>query len=88
MAIGVLVTVYVLDIARGLARRYIAEQLIGKEAANRSVLIWLVECLGTPLWMAVHFSLYVGTLFGRRFRWAGVHYRIDGPNDVIVTHRA
>lgn len=74
-----------LDQLRALGRRRLVASLFESADANRLRPSMLIEHLGTPLYMAVHFAIVVHALILRQITWAGITYRAHGPRDVEVS---
>jgi hypothetical protein len=41
-----------------------------------------------PVWHGFHALAAAGAPFSRRIDWAGVRYRLNGPQDVIIERRS
>lgn len=87
IAMGVMVFVMICDQVRAWARGRTLRWLFGGkgyESMRRS--LW-VEHLLTPLAMTIHAALTTSALLGDRLRWAGIRYRILGPDRTEVLGR-
>lgn len=86
-AAGLAAIVYGFDAARGVLRWRVGRtKWPGRRGHPLDRTLW-VDALATPLVMAVHATCVWSSLAGRRMRWAGVTYAVDGPNDVTVVSR-
>jgi cellulose synthase/poly-beta-1,6-N-acetylglucosamine synthase-like glycosyltransferase len=48
---------------------------------------WRVESLLRPVWRLLHALSAAGAPLSRTIDWAGIRYRVNGPQDIVVTRR-
>lgn len=49
---------------------------------------WRAERLLRPVWHLVHALSAAGAPLSRTIDWAGIRYRVNGPQDIVVTRRS
>lgn len=79
--------VFVLDIVRGRLRRASVKVMFDDETAARLRPSGLLDTFATPLWLGLQFVLVASSAWGRVIRWAGISYRVNGPQRVEVLAR-
>jgi hypothetical protein len=65
-------------------RRRIVIALWGEATAARLRMYWRVERWLRPIWWSFHALCVFSALGSRHIRWAGIDYRVRGPQDVEV----
>jgi Glycosyltransferase like family 2 len=66
-------------------RRRIVIALWGEETAARLRMYWRVERWLRPIWWSFHALCVFSAPGSRHIRWAGIDYRVRGPQDVEVS---
>jgi Glycosyl transferase family 21 len=66
-------------------RRRIVIALWGEETATRLRMYWRVERWLRPIWWSFHALCVFSAPGSRHIRWAGIDYRVRGPQDVEVS---
>jgi hypothetical protein len=67
------------DQCRAGFRRRVVARAFGEEGLSRLRATLRYDRFATPLWMTLHWLIVVRSAFGRRMRWRGILYRLDGP---------
>ena len=49
---------------------------------------WRVERLMRPVWHGLHAVAAAGAPFSRTIDWAGIRYRMNGPQDIVIERRS
>jgi hypothetical protein len=49
---------------------------------------WRAERLLRPVWQLLHALSTAGAPLSRTIDWAGIRYRVNGPQDIVVTRRS
>jgi Glycosyltransferase like family 2 len=75
----------VLGEVRYHCRRRIVSALWGEARAAGPPMYWRVERWLRPLWWSFHALCVFSALGSRHIRWAGIDYRVHGPQDVDVS---
>jgi hypothetical protein len=73
--------------ARLRIRRSIEQTLWPAEAATRDPGRWRKERLLRPVWWMAHALSAACAPLSRRIVWAGIRYRVDGPQRVVIEAR-
>jgi ceramide glucosyltransferase len=76
-----------LRVQRHGLRLSIARQVLPKEIAEAAAPVLRFGWWAWPLVHIVHTAVFLGSLWGREFEWAGIRYRICRPNKVAVLSR-
>ena len=84
IALGLVVA---LGEARARLRRSIQRALWPHLEGARDERRWLAERWLRPLWWIVHALSAAAAPLSRTIEWAGIRYRVNGPQDVIVERR-
>ncbi len=86
-AAPVIAAVYAMDVMRGRMRGLMVKQVLGEATAARLTQALRLDRYATPLWMALHLVLVLGSAIGRRIEWAGLTYLLRGPQQVQILER-
>ena len=73
--------------ARTRIRRSIERTLWPALPETRSARRWRIESLLRPVWWMAHAISAAGAPLSRRIDWAGIRYRVDGPQNVVIEAR-
>jgi cellulose synthase/poly-beta-1,6-N-acetylglucosamine synthase-like glycosyltransferase len=84
LAITLIGVSLVLGEVRYHCRRRIVIALWGEATAAGRATYWRVERWLRPLWWSFHAVCVFSALGSRHIRWAGIDYRVRGPQDVEV----
>lgn len=68
-------------------RRRVAGALFGPQKAGYEALTGPVDRWLRPFWWTFHAICVLAAPLSREVHWAGIDYRIDGPQDVHASHR-
>jgi cellulose synthase/poly-beta-1,6-N-acetylglucosamine synthase-like glycosyltransferase len=85
LAIVLLGVSLVLGEIRYHCRRRIVVALWGEATAAGLPMYWRVERWLRPIWWSFHALCVFSALGSRHIRWAGIDYRVRGPQDVEVS---
>lgn len=87
-ALTAIAAVFALDALRAVFRVRSMQRLFAAEDSRLTDArtLWL-ELFCTPLWMAIHFSIVLGSAFGNRITWAGITYDLKNVGDVRIVAR-
>jgi len=83
-----LVFIVALGEVRGRLRRSIQRALWPDLEGARDARRWRAERWLRPVWWLIHALSAAGAPLSRTIEWAGIRYRVNGPQDVIVERRA
>ena len=84
-AISVVVVANVLDQLRAYFRRRVPQIMWNMKIPDR---VARLDQWGTPVWLLVNAVVIWSTLFGRRIKWAGRTYVVDGQGQVLRVETA
>jgi hypothetical protein len=84
-AISVVVVANVLDQLRAYFRRRVPQIMWNMKTPDR---VARLDQWGTPVWLLVNAVVIWSTLFGRRIKWAGRTYVVDGQGQVLRVETA
>ena len=84
-AISVVVVANVLDQFRAYFRRRVPQIMWNMKTPDR---VARLDQWGTPVWLLVNAVVIWSTLFGRRIKWAGRTYVVDGQGQVLRVETA
>ncbi len=87
LAAAALVVVVACDQIRAAIRRDIVRLLWGDAGLVELRLPLLLDRIATPICLGLHALIIASAGIGREIRWAGVRYRVDSPQDVVVLAR-
>ena len=76
-----------LQLLRYRLRLSIARQVLSTEAAAEAAITFRLGWWVSPLVHIVHAAVLLGSLLGRNFEWAGIRYRLSGPDKVVILDR-
>jgi ceramide glucosyltransferase len=76
-----------LRVLRHGLRLSIARRVLPREIAEAAAPVFGLGWWAWPLVHIVHTAVFVGSLCGREFEWAGIRYRLRRPKDVAILSR-
>jgi hypothetical protein len=85
LAIGLIGVSLLLGEVRYHCRRRIVRALWGEAIAAGHANYWRVERWLRPIWWSFHALCVFSAPGSRHIRWAGIDYRVRGPQDVEVS---
>ena len=88
IAWGALIFVLALGDLRSRLRRSLQRALWPEIVGPRDDRRWRVDRFLRPIWSLAHALCAAGAPLSRRVDWAGIRYRVDGPQAVTVERRA
>jgi len=88
LALAALAAVVSLAELRHAVRRAIVRLILGPDEIARIRPGERLACWAFPIVHLVHLSCFLGSLYGRRFRWAGIEYRFRGRRVEVLSRDA
>jgi hypothetical protein len=83
----VLALVVALGEIRTRLRRSLQRVLWPEVEGPRENIRWSIERVLRPVWWLLHATAATGALASRRIDWAGVRYRVEAPQRVVIERR-
>jgi hypothetical protein len=79
--------VILLRVLRHGLRLSIARRVLPREIAETAAPVFRFGWWAWPLVHIVHTAVFLGSLWGREFEWAGIRYRVWRPEEVAILSR-